>query len=203
MPAGGLRREFHVHHSLFSNTDHAAGALYSGKYILHHRSAFIENERGSYSLLREPVDYIYGSLAIYLFPAGIGEIHVVLGDEALRYQMVGSRKGGVEGVLRVQCPSSPHDAVLVYQCVKGRLCPSALIYGYDIVMCHHYRGLVVLFSLPLEEKASSVKSRQWACLPEIGIELGKQADELVEFRVVLETVVVIGHRPAADQRLKI
>ena len=147
----------------------------------------------------EIVHNIHGAGTGDLFPAGEGEVDVVLRHKAAADKFFRGGEDAVEGVFRVQRAASPDHAVFQDR-LKRRLFPVLFLDRDDVVMRHQHCGLpAAVRPLPPEEEASVVEAEKRARLPYVRIELRQKRNEFVKFRVVLKAPVFPGDRFAAHK----
>ena len=118
--------------------------------------------------------------------------------KTLRDERVGRKEDSVERGLGVETAAPPEDAVDDLTAERVVI-PLGLVYRNHVVVGHQHGGLALCTTWPLIEQSTTVEARERAGLVHMGVQLGKHADELVELCLVLEGMVVVRDRLAANE----
>ena len=198
MTAGGGCPVLDIHHALFRDADEAAGSGDTGEDAVHHGAALVHHHGRLNVVVNEILHNVGRTLAADLLAPGEGEIDVVFRLEALSDEIVRSGQCAVEGDLGIQCAPTPENAVLD-DAGEGGLFPVLLVDGHHIVVSHQHCRLSGLFSRPAQQQRPIREPVKGAGLKHMGIQPGKQGNELFKFGIVLQGVVVVGNGFAPNQ----
>ena len=181
----------------FGGADERAGLLDAREHALHHGPALVEHQRGRHAARGERVHDVGRRGAGDLFLAGEGEVDVVLRREAALDELLGRLQAGAEGYLGVQRAAAVEHAVLDHA-AEGRLRPGGLVGGDDVVVRHQHGGRAVPRAFPVIQQPAAADVLRRAFFMHGGEALGQQGAEFIKFRGVLQRVVQVGDRFAAD-----
>ncbi len=196
--AARYRAVFHVHHALFGDANEAAGLLHAGEHIFHHGAAFVHHHGGGDVMVFKILHDVFGAVAVDFLAAGEGEVDVKFRLEALADQVIGSGQNAVDGDLGIQGAPAPEHTVF-QNGGEGGLQPQVFVHGNHIVVGHQYGGVALLFAVPAQQQAPVRQLVKGTDIEYPGIQAGQQGDQLLEFCIVLQRVVVIGYGLAAHQ----
>ena len=196
--AGGYGAVLDVDHALFRNADETAGLRHTGEHVFHNSAAFVHYDTGGDVVVDKILHDIGCALAVDFFTAGESEVDVVFRHKTLGDQVVGSGEHRIEGHLGIQRASTPHNTVL-NDGGKGRLLPVFLIDRHYIVVGHHHGRFFAGFAGPAQQQRAVGKLIEGANFKDLGVEGGEHIDELLEFCVVFQRMIVVGNGLALDQ----